>query len=319
MEVTTVETRRRHPAACSANPGCRCARARCLRPRASRSTLYLLLDSLERAAGGSRRADGHAIRVRLFELGQRLFRAPRRVAGCVSRRGGGVRRAHNEVVQLAVLDGTEVVYIARKDRIARCGSSRISARALPAHCCALGKALLASLSERPLLAVFLPDRLQAVTPRATSTAPRERLRELAAVCGEAASRVNRKKRRWGLPASPRMWARRRSARGGGAPASCIHVRRGKDQRRHHAHGAAHRRAPGGHGKQRIARGRPTRPAGTPPTAGPAAMPAPAVPSPEAAAVSESPMTVTEAAAVALSAERDGVLQQPPPPQKPMLP
>ena len=63
-----------------------------------------------------------------------------------------------------MLDGTEVVYIAREDshRPVRLVSD-LGSR-LPAHCCALGKALLASLSDDALLAV-LPDRLQAVTPR----------------------------------------------------------------------------------------------------------------------------------------------------------
>jgi len=78
-----------------------------------------------------------------------------------------------------VLDGTEVVYIAREDshRPVRLVSD-LGSR-LPAHCCALGKALLASLSDDALLAV-LPDRLQAVTPR-TVTRRARLLRELAAV------------------------------------------------------------------------------------------------------------------------------------------
>ncbi|KAG1232174.1 hypothetical protein G6F68_019144 [Rhizopus microsporus] len=58
----------------------------------------------------------------------------------------------NEVVQLAVLDGFDVVYIAREDarRPVRL-VSELGMR-LPAHACALGKALLANLDADALAA-----------------------------------------------------------------------------------------------------------------------------------------------------------------------
>lgn len=69
---------------------------------------------------------------------------------------------HNEVVQLAVLDGVQVVYIAREDaaRPVRLVSD-IGLR-LPAHCCALGKALLASLPD-DAVREMLPKRLEPLT------------------------------------------------------------------------------------------------------------------------------------------------------------
>lgn len=127
----------------------------------SRSTLYLLLDSLERRHWIEKRHDGYIIGLKLFEIGsayarhdglQAIFREEARAFVA----------EHNEVVQLAVLDGTEVVYIAREDaqRPVRLVSD-LGSR-LEAHCCALGKALLASLPEHQLLAL-LPERLVAVT------------------------------------------------------------------------------------------------------------------------------------------------------------
>jgi len=144
----------------------------------SRSTLYLLLDSLERRRWIEKVSDGYVIGVRLFELGSGFLRHDALQAAFRVEAAEFVG-AHNEVVQLAVLDGTEVVYIAREEshRPVRLVSD-LGSR-LPAHCCALGKALLASLSDDALLAV-LPARLQAVTPR-TVTRRARLLRELAAV------------------------------------------------------------------------------------------------------------------------------------------
>lgn len=129
----------------------------------SKSTLYLLLESLERRRWIQRKGEGYVVGVRLFELGsaylrhdglQEAFRAE--AAPFVA--------AHNEVVQLAVLDGAEVVYLAREDarRPVRLVSD-LGSR-LPAHCCALGKALLASMPEADVLQL-LPATMPAVTDR----------------------------------------------------------------------------------------------------------------------------------------------------------
>lgn len=144
----------------------------------SRSTLYLMLDSLQRQAWVEKRGDGYLIGVKLFELGnayvrhdgyQSIFRAL--AAAFVA--------THDEVVQLATLDGADVVYIAREDsrRPVRLVSD-LGSR-LPAHCSALGKALLATLPQADLIAL-LPERLAALTPR-TITRRAALLRELEGV------------------------------------------------------------------------------------------------------------------------------------------
>jgi len=132
----------------------------------SRSTLYLLLESLEKRRWIEKRADGYLIGLTLFELGNAYFRHDSLLAA-FRRESAAFVATHNEVVQLAVLDGTEVVYIAREDapRPVRLVSD-VGLR-LPAHCCALGKALLASLDDEAVCAL-LPARLTAMTERTTT-------------------------------------------------------------------------------------------------------------------------------------------------------
>ena len=132
----------------------------------SRSTLYLLLESLEKRRWIEKRADGYLIGLTLFELGNAYFRHDSLLAA-FRRESAAFVATHNEVVQLAVLDGTEVVYIAREDapRPVRLVSD-VGLR-LPAHCCALGKALLASLDDEAVCAL-LPARLAAMTERTTT-------------------------------------------------------------------------------------------------------------------------------------------------------
>lgn len=129
----------------------------------SRSTLYLLLDSLERRKWVEKHHDGYTIGVKLFELGSTYVRHDGLQAAFRAYAAAFVAM-HNEVVQLAVLDGAEVVYIARED--ARRGVRLVSdlGSRLPAHCCALGKALLASLTDEEV-AALLPERLEALTVR----------------------------------------------------------------------------------------------------------------------------------------------------------
>jgi len=85
---------------------------------------------------------------------------------------------YNEVVQMAVLEGRYVVYIAREDAARPVRLVSDLGSRLPAHCCALGKALLAGLDDATLTSL-LPVNLEAVTEH---TLPRrdDVLRALAA-------------------------------------------------------------------------------------------------------------------------------------------
>lgn len=128
-----------------------------------KSTLYLLLDCLEQRRWIDRQDGGYIIGLELLALGSAYLRHDGLQAAFQQAAGAFVARS-NEVVQLAALDGFEVIYLAREDarRPVRLVSD-LGLR-LPAHACALGKALLASLPADEL-ALRLPDTLPRVTDR----------------------------------------------------------------------------------------------------------------------------------------------------------
>jgi DNA-binding IclR family transcriptional regulator len=144
----------------------------------SRSTLYLMLDSLERRRWIEKRADGYIVGVTLFELGSAYVRHDR-LQEVFRHEAAAFVAAHNEVVQLAVLDGAEVVYIAREDATRPVRLVSDLGYRLPAHCCALGKALLASLHDDEVEAI-LPRQLHAVTAHTLTRKP-DLLAALAAI------------------------------------------------------------------------------------------------------------------------------------------
>lgn len=141
----------------------------------AKSTLYLLLDCLEQRRWIERKDGGYIIGLELMALGFAYLRHDGLQAAFHQAASAFVARS-NEVVQLAVLDGFDVVYLAREDarRPVRLVSD-LGLR-LPAHACALGKALLASLPPEEL-AACLPDALPRVTDR-TITDPAALHREL---------------------------------------------------------------------------------------------------------------------------------------------
>ncbi|MDQ8033244.1 MAG: IclR family transcriptional regulator [Bordetella sp.] len=141
-----------------------------------RSSLYLLLETLEARRWIERAGDGYVIGLTLLSLGSAYLRHDNLEPAFRDAAADFVAR-HNEVMQLAMLDGADVAYLAREDarrpvRLVTDPGSR-----LPAHACALGKALLASLSDAEVLA-RLPSPLPAITDR-TITDPARLLAELA--------------------------------------------------------------------------------------------------------------------------------------------
>jgi len=143
-----------------------------------RSSLYLLLDSLAQRGWIEKVRDGYVVGLELMSLGAAYLRQDSLEPAFRTAAARFVER-HNEVMQLAVLDGVEAVYLAREDarRPVRL-VSEIGSR-LPAHACALGKALLASLDDARLR-TLLPAALPAVTER-TRTDREALLAELAEV------------------------------------------------------------------------------------------------------------------------------------------
>lgn len=84
----------------------------------------------------------------------------------------------DETVQMAVLDGADVVYVAKvESRRPLQLVSHIGSR-LPAYATALGKALLAGLSPSGLMQIFPQESLETFTPRTIATRT-DLMRELA--------------------------------------------------------------------------------------------------------------------------------------------
>ncbi len=144
----------------------------------AKSTLYLLLASLEQRRWIEKKGGGYVIGIGLYMLGcayvhfdnlQHIFRTA--ATEFVSQ--------HNEVVQLAVLQGAEVVYLAREDAHRPVRLVSDMGTRLPAHACALGKALLAQLTDEEVLRL-LPQTLVAITER-TLTRHEVLLEDLATV------------------------------------------------------------------------------------------------------------------------------------------
>lgn len=140
-----------------------------------RSSLYLLLDSLERRRWIERREGGYIVGIELMALGAAYLRHDSLQTAFHRVAAEFVARC-NEVVQLAALDGFEVVYLAREDARRQVRLVSDLGLRLPAHACALGKAMLAGLDPAELDA-RLPAKLARVTERTLAT-PEALRREL---------------------------------------------------------------------------------------------------------------------------------------------
>ncbi len=112
---------------------------------------------LERVPGGLR------LGVRLFELGSQAA-GPSDLRRLAFATMADLRSATKQTVHLAVLEGSDVVYIEiLRSRFTPPLPSRVGGR-LPAYATGVGKALLAHLPEERLAAA-LPERLTPVGPR----------------------------------------------------------------------------------------------------------------------------------------------------------
>ena len=155
-----------------------------------RSSLYLLLDSLERRRWIERREGGYIVGIELMALGAAYLRHDSLQTAFHRVAAEFVARC-NEVVQLAALDGFEVVYLAREDarRPVRLVSD-LGLR-LPAHACALGKAMLAARPPAEVADIFTNHVMASHTSRTVcsladleSELAEARKRGYATSCGE---------------------------------------------------------------------------------------------------------------------------------------
>jgi IclR family KDG regulon transcriptional repressor len=134
-----------------------------------RSTLHELVYTLRERGYLEAEGDGFRLGLRLFELGSR-YRARLDLAAAGQEEARGIVDACSETSQVAMLDGTEVVYIAKVDGTdALRLVSEVGLR-LPATCTGVGKALLASLPDAELDARYPTDAdLPVMTPNSIRT------------------------------------------------------------------------------------------------------------------------------------------------------
>ncbi len=148
-----------------------------------RSSAYALLDDLvssglvEEDVGPGPKT--YRVGIGAFEIGMAFLRQ-RSLAGEAQRIVERIVTRFDETAHLAILDGAEVVYVAKAEsshamRVASAVGSR-----LPAHATGVGKALLAQLETDEVVRLYPAEVLPALTPTTVRTR-RELLDQLAVV------------------------------------------------------------------------------------------------------------------------------------------
>ena len=113
------------------------------RTQLPKSTVHRIARGLVELGWLERSDDTYALGIRLFELGQRVQRQRFDLHELAIPFMEDLYEATHEIVNLGVLDGADVVYVAKISGHRRVPiSTRLGGR-LPAHCTALGKAMLA--------------------------------------------------------------------------------------------------------------------------------------------------------------------------------
>lgn len=83
-----------------------------------------------------------------------------------------VPEAGEETIQLALLDGADVVYVAKRDGTRGFPFQRVGMEAgqrLPASCSSTGRSMLASLDDQQVRALYADRTLQRMTPKSPAT------------------------------------------------------------------------------------------------------------------------------------------------------
>ena len=145
-----------------------------------KATVSRLVKDMEEVGFVERRGTKIGLGLRLFELGEQASRR-RSVREVALPFMADLREATGQTIHLAVLDGTDVVYVEiLRGRNAPKFPSAVGRR-LPAHATGVGKALLAGAPDEVIDAVIAAG-LKRLGPR-TITAPRPLLRQLKRISG----------------------------------------------------------------------------------------------------------------------------------------
>ncbi|MBO8185620.1 IclR family transcriptional regulator [Streptomyces spirodelae] len=120
------------------------------------------------------RAGHYRLGVRAYQLGSR-YAEQLDLAAEGQQVARSVAETCEETVHVAILEDTDVIYVAKVDSTQAVRMVSAAGRRLPAHCTAVGKMLLASLPDGEL-AARLPDsaELRAMTPNSITDVARLR-------------------------------------------------------------------------------------------------------------------------------------------------
>jgi DNA-binding IclR family transcriptional regulator len=148
---------------------------------APKSTVHRLIATLE--AGGYAVFDlptsKYVLGTRVAQLGERLNHQSSLLTFGVPALEQLTREC-GEASHLAILEGTDVVYVSREESKEPIRISFGMGHRAPAHCTALGKAFLAALSDSDVRTLYRNAKLQQLTSR-TKTKLQELLAELPAI------------------------------------------------------------------------------------------------------------------------------------------
>lgn len=137
-----------------------------------RTSVHELVATLVARGYLARTSDGRLrLGMRLFQLGS-VYRDQLDLAREGHDVARGIAGRCDETVNVAVLDGTEVIYVATVDSTHSVRMVSPVGRRLPAHCTAVGKALLGELPDEVFQARYPREQqLQAVTPQTITSVP----------------------------------------------------------------------------------------------------------------------------------------------------
>ena len=149
--------------------------------RAPKSTVHRLVATLE-AAGYSvfdHPTSKYMLGTKLARLGEQLNHQSSLISFGVPALEQ-LTRDCGEASHLAIMEGSEIVYISREESKEPLRISFAMGHRAPAHCTALGKVFLASLSDTEIRMLYANTKLQRLTPRTETKLP-QLLTEFAAV------------------------------------------------------------------------------------------------------------------------------------------
>lgn len=161
-----------------------------LRSAYPKSTVHGLLSSL-RQGGLVHQSDQdgrYSLGVRLFELGS-LVRESWNILSQVQPYMQNISIQTGESVDLAILDGNELLIIGHEDATNNLRVVTTVGARMPLHCTALGKALLAALTDTEAKRMIQKEALVSYTPH-TLTDASKLINEIAAIRGGASAIEN---------------------------------------------------------------------------------------------------------------------------------